>query len=230
MGNIFTDEELKKMGLRTVDLLIEAIETGDSQEAKNLAKRMYSEFSFMHDYLVDWVTSFMDHIYKSYGEDAFYQALMKVTKAPAKPSATKKAVDFRSQVQGMAHVLRGHLEPIKVEEDDEKVCMQMQPCGSGQRLVQDGGYSPPRNLTMIQKPHPLTWGLTDFPIYCTHCPFLVILSIEQLGHPAFTIVPGEKIADDFCKFCMYKDPKDIPEEIYTMLGKQKPKDTPLGFK
>jgi hypothetical protein len=223
VSRVFTKEELEEMGRRTVDLLTEAIEEGDEKRAKELAKRMYREFAFMHDLYRDWAAGFMDYIYRNYGEDALYQALRKVAGSPGRPSANTDKQDFRRQVQGLAHVLRGHLEAMKVEEDDEKVCMQMQPCGSGQRLFEEGSYDPPRNLTMIQKPHPMTWGLTDFPIYCTHCPVLVILSIEQLGYPAVVAVPGEKVASGSCKYCIYKDPKDIPEELYIMLGKQKPK-------
>lgn len=223
MNRVFAKEELEEMGRRTVDLLTEAIEAGDEKRAKELARRMYREFAFMHDLYRDWAAGFMDYIHRNYGEDALYQALRKVAGAPGGPKANAEKVDFRRQVQGLAHVLRGHLETMKVEEDDEKVCIQMQPCGSGQRLLQDGGYGPPRNLAIIQKPHPMTWGLTDFPIYCTHCPVLEILSIEQLGYPAVVAIPDEKVASGSCKYCIYKNPNDIPEEVYTMVGKQKPK-------
>jgi len=223
MNRVFTKEELEEMGRRTVDLLTEAIEAGDDKRAMEMAKRMYREFAFMHDLYRDWAAGFMDYIYRNCGEEALYQALKKVAGAPGRPSAKAQKMDFRRRVQGLAHVLRCHLENVKVEEDDEKVCMQMQPCGSGQRLLEEGGYEPPRNLSMVQKPHPMTWGLTDFPIYCTHCPVLVILSIEQQGFPAIVVTPGEKVASGSCKYCIYKNPQDIPEEVYIKLGKQKPK-------
>ncbi|NLO27116.1 MAG: hypothetical protein GX113_02890 [Actinobacteria bacterium] len=47
------------------------------------------------------------------------------------------------------------------------------------------------------KPHRITWGMEDFPIYCVHCPVMEALDV-------------------------YKDPNDIPEEFYTRRGKKKP--------
>jgi len=224
MNRVFTQKELEEIGKRTVDLLTQAIEAGDKERANKLARRMYGEFSSMHDLYVDWAAGFMDYIYTNYGEDALYQALRKVVSASTGPAVDAKKVDFRRRVQGLASVLRGHLEPMKVEEDDAKVCITMETCGSGQRLVQRGAYGPPRNLTRIQKPHAMTWGMSDFPVYCTHAPVLEILSIEQLGYPANVIFPSQKVAEESCKYCVYKNVEDIPEEVYTRVGKQKPRD------
>jgi hypothetical protein len=222
MNRVFTQEELEEMGRRTVDLLTEAIEAGDKERAKKLAKRMYREASNIHDLYVEWTAGFMDYIYANYGDDALYQALRKVIGGPPRPMGSAEKVDFRRRVQGLAFALRGHLQPVKVEEDDEKVCMTMEPCGSGQRLAQRGAYGPPRNLTRIQKPHLITWGMSDFPVYCTHAPVLEIVSIEQFGYPTRVICPAEKVAEASCKYCVYKNIEDIPEEVYTRVGKSKP--------
>jgi hypothetical protein len=223
MNRVFTQEELEEMGKRTGDLLIEAIEVGDKERAKKLVRRMYREFSSMHDLYVDWMAGFMDYICTNYGEDALYQALRKVADVSMGSIVEATKVDFRRQVQGLAFRMRGHLQPMKVEEDDEKVCVTMEPCGSGQRLVQRGAYGPPHNLTRIQKPRAETWSMSDFPVYCTHCPILEILSIEQLGYLVNVIFPSQKVAEGPCRFCIYKNVEDIPEEVYTRVGKKKPK-------
>ena len=223
MNRVFTQEELEEMGKRTVDLLTEAIEAGDKEWAKKLVNRMYREFSSMHDLYVDWTAGFMDYIYTNYGEDVLYQALRKVVDGSVGSMVEATKVDFRRQVQRVAFRMRGHLQPMKVEEDDEKVCITMEPCGSGERLVQKGAYGAPRNLALMQKPHAMTWGMNDFPVYCTHCPVLEILSIEQLGYLANVIFPSQKVAEGPCRFCIYKNVEDIPEEVYTRVGKQKPK-------
>jgi len=219
---VFTSEELEKMGRRTVELLTEAVESGDKEGARKLAEQMYGEFSYMHDLYRDWMAGLMDYIYKNHGEESLYQALRGVVAVfPRTARASSEKVDFRHRVQALASVLRGHLQPMMLEEDDEKVCIKMEPCGSGQRLLEAGGYEPPRNLTIIQKPHPMTWGLTDFPIYCTHSPVMEILSIEKLGYPGVVALPAEKVARESCRYCVYKNPKDIPQEVYTRVGKQK---------
>jgi hypothetical protein len=40
----FTDEELKTLGQRTLDLLEDALDKGENENAKKLARRMYNEF------------------------------------------------------------------------------------------------------------------------------------------------------------------------------------------
>lgn len=232
VNRVFSEEELCEMGIPTLTLLTEAIEQADKDKAKELARRMYKEFEFIHDLYVDWTAAFMDYIYKTQGADALYHALRKAVGTPPRPSDRDKphgkqppdsiATTFRNQVSYLASVMRGHLQPLRVEEDDEKVCMIMEPCGSGQRLMACGAYGPPRNLTMIQEPHIITWGMSDFPIYCTHAPVLEMLSMEWIGYPMTVIYPADEVATESCRYCVYKKTDDIPDEIYERVGKQKP--------
>jgi hypothetical protein len=196
---------------------------------------MYDEFKIMHDLYLEWTAGLMDHIYKSGGEDALYQAFRQVVGAPRgnkgttlKPAETEtdaKDAAFRRRVLAGIKLVRGHLQPLKVEEDDEKVCVTMEPCGSGQQLLERGDYGPPRNLTMIQKPHPITWGLSDFPVYCTHAPILEILSIEAVGYPTSVAIPAEKVATKACTYRIYKNPDAIPEEFFSRVGKSREEDS-----
>lgn len=227
MSRVFTDQELEEMGAQTLGLLTKAIEAGDKEQAKKLASRMYTESLSMHDSYLDWLAGLMDYIYTEYGDDALYQALRKVFEAIMVPiMVNMRGVDFRRRAQGAAALIRGHQQPMKVEEDDEKVSITMEPCGSGQRLVEKGRYGPPCNFTMIQKPQPLTFSMTDFPVYCTHSPMVEMLSIEHLGYPALVCFPpDEKVARErSCTYCIYKNVEDIPEEVWTRIGRQKPKD------
>lgn len=225
-NRVFTDQELEEMGARTLDLLTEAIEVGDKEKAKSLAERMYQETLKMHDMYVDWTAGLMDWIYKNCGDDALYQAERKVFGDFTGKMPDLRQIDFRLRVLGTIHALRGHQQPLKIVEDDEKVCITMVPCGSGERLFQKGSYGPPCNLSMIDKPQIMTGGKTDLPVYCTHEPVLELLAIEQLGYPPTPCFLPEKVAreEGGCRFCIYKDFKDIPEEVWTRVGKQKPDD------
>ena len=132
------------------------------------------------------------------------------------------ATDFRSRVAGLAGGLHGHLQPITVTEDDEKVCITMKPCGSGERILKMGGYEPEIGLALVKEAHPITWGQQDFPIYCVHCPVMEMLDIERAGDFGATHIIPEKIGEDHCQFVFYKDPADIPEEFYVRIGKSRP--------
>ncbi|RPJ60722.1 MAG: hypothetical protein EHM12_05940 [Dehalococcoidia bacterium] len=118
--------------------------------------------------------------------------------------------------------LRGHLTPLVIEEDDEKITVMMNPCGSGGRAVIDGSYGPPRNFLKIKK-HPLmTLGKENFPAYCCHCPFQDLIPIETTGYPIWVTEPSENPGIEPCKFMLYKDKKSIPDIYYQRFGKVKP--------
>lgn len=220
---IFTDEELKEMGTRTLDLVMETIDAGDKDKAKELAQRMYQEFNYLHDGYMFWASGLLTYIYEKYGIDAVEEAerLAHTIEARVIFKPLEKT-DPHSLVVHTAKVMRGHLQPLSIEEDDEKISLAMKPCGSGERIIEKGGYEPEAGLARIKEPHRITWGRKDFPIYCVHCPIMEMLEIESAGN--FTVVRSvpDPIGCESCKFVIYKDPADIPEECYTRAGKNKP--------
>jgi hypothetical protein len=218
---VFTDKELKEMGRRTLDVLLETIDAGDKEKAKELAQRMYKEFNYLHDGYMFWVTGLQTYIYKHYGieavEDAEREAHTIEAKVVFKPP---EKTDFRSRVEHLVGGLRGHLQPITIKEDDEKVCITMKPCGSGERLVQKDAYN--AGLARVKEPHRITWGIKDFPIYCVHCPVMEMLDIENTGNFGSTHFISDPLCQESCQFVFYKNPENIPEEFYTRIGKKKP--------
>lgn len=220
---VFTDDELKEMGTRTLDLILEAIDAGNKEKAKALATRMYQEFNFLHDGYMFWVSGLLTHIYKKYGIEAVEEAEREAHTIEAKVVfKPPEKTDFRSRVEHLTKALRGHLQPLTIQEDDEKVTLSMKPCGSGERIIQKGGYKPEAGLARVEKSHKITWGIKDFPIYCVHCPVMEMLEIEGTGNFGAVHLVSEPICRESCQFIFYKDPADIPEEFYTRIGKNKP--------
>jgi len=220
---VFTDEELKAMEIRTLDLLHETIDSGDKEKAKKLATRMYEEFNYLHDGYMFWVSGLLTHIYHNYGIDAVEKAEREAHTIEARTVfKPPEKTDLRSRVEHTAKALRGHLQPLTIEEDDEKVVITMKPCGSGERIIQKGGYEPEAGLAKVKDPHRVTWGMKDFPIYCVHCPVMEMLTIENTGNfgPVHTVFEPMRLG--FCHFSFYKNPANIPEEFYNRLGKKKP--------
>jgi hypothetical protein len=218
---IFTDEELREMSGKTLDLVLEAIDAGDKNKAKELAKRMYKEFNFLHDGYFTWVTGLQTFIYKNLGIDALEKAEREAHTIEAhlvfKPS---EKTDIRSRVLHMLAGMRGHLQPIIVEENDDTISITMQPCGSGARLINMGGYE--AGLSRVKEPHRITFGQKDFPMYCVHCPVMAALDIENSGEFNFVLAVSDPIGKEGCHFTFYKDPAKIPEKYYTRIGKKKP--------
>ena len=219
---VFTDQELEEMGTRTLDLILEAIDAGNKEKAKELANRMYQEFNFLHDGYMFWVTGLLSYIYKNYGIEAVEEAEREAHTIEAKTVfKPPEKTDIRSQVENMARGVQGHMQPVTVEEWDDKFIITMHPCGSGQRLIKMGGYE--TGLAKIKEAHNITWQHKDFPIYCVHCPVMELLNIDATGG-YLGVVRDESypIESGLCKFVLYKNLDDIPEKYYTRIGKKKP--------
>jgi hypothetical protein len=208
---LFSDQELEEMGTQTVELVEQAIDKGEYGEAKKLAWRMCGEFSAMHDLYLEWMTDTLTFIYQRYGDQALYDALHKGVTAWTAPLVDiYKGKEAKHRARLLTSALRGHLQPVKVLEDDEKFTMMMQPCGSGARLVQRDKHGPPTHHAKVKKSQPMTFNREDFPIYCAHCYFTNIIPLEITGAPPFVVIPAETIGEQHCRFLIYKDPNANP--------------------
>ena len=143
---LFTEAELQELGSETVDLVDRAIDAGDLQKAKKLNRRMYKEFFSMHEGFRDWIATLMTYIQNRMGDEALYEALHEVFKDFMFLAQILPRREYEAAGQMLAGGFRGHLSPLKVEEDDEKITVMMTPCGSGGRAVLNGLYNPPKNL------------------------------------------------------------------------------------
>ena len=216
---LFTDEEMKAMSTRTRDLIDAAIDAGDKETAKKLNHRMYAEFLPMHDLYLNWVTGLLSHVYRSHGDKGLHQALSDSCTVWWKPFAEQYAKSSaRERTELFAWGLRGHLQPLEITEDDEKITFKMIPCGSGGRLVLSDSYARPQNLAKIEKAQPMSYGREDFPTYCAHCAIMEILSIKWVGAPMVVIIPPDRLGHEPCRFCIYKDPEKIPGEYRRRTG------------
>ena len=218
---IFSEEELKEIGKLTKDAAIEAINSGNKEKAVEMVNRMYKEAQNTLDSYADWVTEFMDYIYVHSGADALEDALRKrFDRTEGKRIDTYLKKDIRGRVEAHVASCRCLLQNVIVTEDDEKICIQMNPCGTGQRLMERHAYEPPRNLSKIEACG-ITFGKNDFPIYCTHGAIAEIIQIEKLGKPLFVHDLPDEFGKQPCKFCFYKNDEDVPEKFYQRVGKEK---------
>ena len=140
---LFTRAEVEEMEKRTVDRVIEAIEAGDKEKAKRLAQRMYNEFLSMHDLYRNWTTATLSEIGKRFGDEVLEEIMIEGVKAWWLPNIEKLPQGpeaLPQRIKMFVAGLHGHLQPMHIEEDEEKVVIQMRPCGSGGRLVLEGKY------------------------------------------------------------------------------------------
>jgi len=202
---IFSSEELANLGKLTLELVEDAIDAGDKEKAKKLSRRMYKEFLSMHDLYRDWVTALLTFIGRRYGDSVLSEALRYGCQAWLEPLCDRyEGQDTRRKAQMMIAGLRGHLQAFTVEEDEEKVTVVLDTCGSGGRLVEEGAYSPPRDFLKIQNPQPMTFDRPDFPVYCAHCYFQNCLPAESRGEPLYVTEPSAEPGLEPCRIHLYK--------------------------
>jgi hypothetical protein len=169
------------------------------------------------------VTALLSFIYKNYGDDPLEQSLKYCADILIKPLNDSMAdLSFRETVETFAALFRSHTgRGLTIEEDDEKVTLILNPCGSGGRMVKEGYFAPPKNLLKVNDAQAITFGRNNFPCYCCHCAVLHhVMPIEWSGKPFPPIEVGSGPGDP-CKWHFYKDPAAIPERYYEQVGKHK---------
>ncbi|MCB1746957.1 MAG: hypothetical protein H6977_02185 [Gammaproteobacteria bacterium] len=221
----FTDAELREMERRTVDRLTDAIEAGDSDKAKKLARRMYNEFLSMHDLYRNWITATLSEVGRRYGDEALDDVMVEGVRAWWQPITRAMPQDPESlpaRIKMFAAGLHGHLQPLEISEDDDKIEIKMCPCGSGGRLIQEGKYEGDEAFLTIEKGQRMTYGRPDYPVYCAHEYAMERVDIEENGTPFVVVEPAARLGRDHCKMVVYKDPAKIPAEYYERIGLKKP--------
>jgi hypothetical protein len=222
---LFSEAELREMEKRSVDRLTEAVDAGDTEKAKQIAKRMYNEFLSMHDLYRNWTTAMLSEIGKRFGDQALEEIMTEGVKAWWLPNLEKMAQGsptIAQRIKMFVAGLRGHLQPMNIVEDEEKVVIQMQPCGSGGRLVLEGKYEGPNAFLTVEKPQRMTYNRANFPVYCAHEPPMELVDIEKNGAPFVVVEPAAVLGKQHCSFIIYKDKSKVPEKYYERLGLKKP--------
>src|SRR3990170_2097160 len=72
---LFSRGELAEMGRRTVDSIEAAIDAGDLEKAKLMARRMHEEAQLGQDLYCKWVPALLTFIGREYGDGALEKAL-----------------------------------------------------------------------------------------------------------------------------------------------------------
>ncbi len=225
---VCTQQELEEMGALTLDLIIKAIDDDDKERAKKLSNRMYREFLAMHDLYRDWVTALLSFISRRYGDEVLDQAYYESCAIYVKPLVELyRGADIRKKIHMAAAAIKGHLQSMKIEEDEEKFTIIQQVCGSGGRQILEGSYDgPPKDFVRIKRPQAMTYGREGFPIYCAHCAVMAQVTIDEAGALIRSIVdPSEKPGEVPCRIYLYKDLNAIPTEFYRRVGRKKRKES-----
>ena len=223
----FTDEELDEMSRPTMDVAIEAIDRGDTDEAKQLCEGMKHESQFMHDLLVDGMAGLISFVKEKLGDEGVEEAWECSLERSWKQSVeTIDAADRQDDRAGAGGDLarpfdqRGRPQPGRLRDHrgrreahlhDEP--LRLRPAALAQRPLRADGWG------VTDEAHDWSYGRKGFPLYCTHCAFMnELLPIRWIGYPVYPSEPPEDFDRDPCIWYWYKDPADIPERHWERYG------------
>lgn len=203
----------------------------------------------LHDRGADYQSGMLTFIARRFGEEAIGEAYADVL-APYLQERYKP-FDVREQpyedtlfrnIYLSVEAMRGHLVgpardgDMEVDEDDERIVISFDPCGSGGRSqrgdpVEGTGSraEPPYDFGVTQEEHDWSWNEKGVCYYCAHCCFaLQYWPAKTWGHP-LRVVDSPLYPDEAkgpnpkkCTWTIYKSVDAIPAEAYERIGMQKP--------
>jgi hypothetical protein len=224
-----------QLGRSTILEAFDAIDSGDGAGGKALIESFRFEQQILQDIYVDWIWAMLTWIRDAIDENAVERVMRETLGSWASARyANYLDLSFEEQVALTVEGMRGHLSGpgrlgnIDVTDEGDRVVIAFDPCGSGGRARRG---DPARGIPPSdERPefgdsdaaHPWTWGRQGVCLYCSHCSLVnEILPIERLGFP-MRVTQNPVDPADRCTWTLYRDPRAIPADAYTRVGKTKP--------
>lgn len=221
----------------------------DPEEARALLERLRESWRRLHDRYADYQAGLLTFVARRFGEaeleacfrhvlEPYLQERYKVFDVRERPYESSV---FRNAYLAF-EAMRGHLcgpgrrGDLEVEEDDDRIVLRFDPCGSGGRQQRgdpiEGTPSralPPYTFGVTEGAHDWAWNEQGVCYYCAHCCFaLELWPAEQWGHPVRVVdsplYPSESTGPEpkKCTWTVYKRLDAIPPEAYERIGRRKP--------
>ncbi len=209
------------------DRMRDLVATGDTAGAKELWDGVDTATLKLHDYRIDWLTSVISHVYRAYGADGLYAAMLNSANAEWwRERMIGDLAELGDPVQRITNwsffLGVGNWGTVSVTETDDAFVIHHQVCGSCGRQELRRCHEAPVSFPRVTEPIPgLNFGDTNYTIYRTHLAvWHFMMPIGEVGHPWPAInclgVPGR------CWFTIYKDPINTPAWYYERAGLTKP--------
>ena len=211
----------------TGDRMESLVSTGALGDAKRLWNEVDAATLKLHDYRIDWLTSVLAHVYRTYGADGLSGAMLKCAHADwwhdRMTGDLAEVSDPVGRITNWSFFLGvGNWGTVSVTETDDAFVIHHQVCGSCGRQDLRGCQDEPVSFPRVTEPIPgLNFSDPNYTLYRTHLAvWHFVMPIADAGAPWPAIkclgVPGR------CWFTIYKDPADTPEWYYERAGLTKP--------
>lgn len=220
-----SDDDIARMRTPLWEQAKDAIARGDGDEAAALVDRAVAQWSALKDYSINWITSLLTFIGEELGEEAVERALRKTGEEFVKPrrdTGTPWAeLPSSARAKVIARAMLGNMGEVDVEEDDEKITLSFR-CGSGGKLIDDGRYDGEHAYLRLRERSGRTFMRDELWVYCAHCSVNNEIQPVEWGETPTSVEYPPERPGERCVHHLYKDPKAMPDEVYTRIGKVPP--------
>lgn len=185
---------------------IEAIKSGDKEEAIKYIEQMSQEAKRAHDRAIEWIQSLLNFTAETQGEEAVEQALKKSFDDVYKDRriAAPNVQSAEEQVRIWCQVHRAHYSNFYVEEDEEKFVVVILFCGTGGKLHDED------KAGKTQKAYPWSFNQAGVTYYCCHEPVFEAMAatygmdIEDHTYKTIFDDNGKPVGHE-CRWIVYKN-------------------------
>lgn len=220
-GRSFTEDDLAQLAKSRYAMVEEAVRAGDQEEALRKLRELRDESMMVHDMFRDWITDTFSIVADRFGNEVLNDIMLETMGNLINPLNEIFKAGFRECVAATAAIWKSHFSEFELVEDDEKVTFILKPCGSGGRQIGEGKYDKSPGFLRISEAQPLTGGLRNCPVYCTHC-FCMTKVMLMRGMPFVYAAEAKNNQDTAeCIFHIYKNPSHVPEKVYRDVGEEK---------
>jgi len=249
-GQVFDSQAMWDGFNRLIAEVCTACEAEDAEAARSLMATAKEVWRQTHDRDVDMTYCYMSETAARYGDDAIPRMYDRVLLPLFAWRYEKFDIDKHPWDEGLetlmyvaCEAMRGHLVgpertgDFELEEFEDRFVLRFDPCGSGQRTIRGDWIE----NTPARMEEPYNWRVAEEErdwnhftkgvcLYCAHCVILMEhMPIDRFGYPVRVVDPPvypdtnrDPNVRQRCQWTMYKDPTQVPEEMYTRTGRVKP--------
>ncbi len=144
MGNDrLSDDERARMATPLWEQARAAYRDNRPDDGDRLLDNAVSQWSALKDYSINWITSLLTFVGEELGEEAVERALRKTGDEFVRPRRDTGtdwgSLPASARAKVIARAMVSNMGEVEVDEDDEKIVLSFR-CGTGGRLIDDGGY------------------------------------------------------------------------------------------
>jgi len=186
--------------------LIEAIQSGKTQEALQYVNELYEMFRGMHDGFVNTISLLHGKLAEAKGEEWLENFTRERLTRWRSTFEHWKTLPTEERVKAICDIHKPMYSEFHVEEDEEKFVVVITACNNGGRLMREGIAKKQNALT--KKPYHWCFNKVGVPYYCIHAAIWDEM-FKELGLN-IAVEWGRqyddqgKPIDDPCRYILYK--------------------------